>query len=80
MSSIEREHQPPTVIVGKRAVPLYNDALDMKCDAREIPDPLTPAASYLGKERRELTLKDVVFAKSNQTRWVAVWGASPAGL
>jgi hypothetical protein len=58
--------------LSSTAVPLHNDALDMKCDAREIPDPLTPVASYLGKERRELTLKDVVSAKSNQTRWMAV--------
>lgn len=42
----------------------------MKCDAQEIPDPLKPAASYLGKER--LTLRDVVGAKSNQSRWIAV--------
>lgn len=62
----------PTVLVRERARALHNRALDMKCDEREIPDPITPAASYLGTERKELTLRDVVSAKSNQTRWIAV--------
>lgn len=66
----ETGDQLPTVLVHKRNSPLHDDDLDMKSDAREIPDPLQPAASYLGKER--LTLKDVVNAKSNQSRWVAV--------
>lgn len=72
MNSTEKKYQLPTVVISMRTIPLHDDALDMKCDKKEIPDPLTPAASYLGKERRELTLRDVVSAKSNQTRWMAV--------
>jgi len=73
MDSSEQRHreggQLLTVLVGKRNIQLHDDSLDMRCDAKEIPDPLKPAASYLGKER--LTLRDVVGAKSNQTRWIA---------
>jgi hypothetical protein len=61
--------QLPTVFVDQRNRALHDDSLGMKCDAKEIPDPIKPAASYLGKQ--QLTLRDVVGAKSNQTRWIA---------
>jgi len=60
----------PTVAVNTRCKSLHIDSLGMKCDAKEIPDPLKAAASYLNAGR--LTLKDVVKAKSNQSRWIAL--------
>jgi hypothetical protein len=69
-TNAENEEQLPTILVRHRASALHDDALGMKCDGKEIPDPLEPAASYLGKE--QLTWKDVVGAKSNQSRWIAV--------
>jgi hypothetical protein len=60
----------PTVLVAKRGKAVHDDSLQMKSDNQEIPDPLKAAASYLQKEK--LTLKDVVGAKSNQSRWFAI--------
>lgn len=70
----EGSEQLPTVLVAKREVPVQDESLQMKCDAKEIPDPLQSAASWAGKDgaRRELSFKDVVNAKSNQTRWIAL--------
>jgi hypothetical protein len=63
-------HLLPTVLVAKRGKAVRDDSLQMKCDNQEIPDPLKAAASYLQKEK--LSLKDVVGAKSNQSRWFAI--------
>lgn len=70
----EGSEQLPTVLVAKRDVSLQDESLRMKCDAKEIPDPLQSAASWAGKDgaRRELSFKDVVKASSNQTRWIAL--------
>ncbi len=63
----------PTVLIASRGASFREEELEMKCDAKEMPDPLQNPASWAGKDgaRRELSFKDVVGAKSNQTRWIA---------
>ena len=64
----------PILLVAGRNQAFKSDSLNMKCDRREIPDPIESAASYIKKE--PLTIRDVIGAKSNQTRWMAIAGFS----